>query len=189
MNHWNSNKSRMFVILLQHCTKNLTQSLKSNGRYEAMNYSKDVISLITIIRYVAHPHDDTTEVTMDLLTSNLALYTKFMTSEDDIEAFYGKFNTMADTINVHGGSSRYHTQLYAYHLAILCVEKILNTTTISKVKLEKVQKDAKNSACEEYLSCLFILVADSCRFQGIKRALDNQFYWIRIRILPPYLRP
>ena len=30
-------------------------------------------------------------------------------------------------------------------------------------------------SCEEYLSCLFILVADGGRFQGLKRALDNQY--------------
>ena len=40
---------------------------------------------------------------------------------------------------------------------------------------KKFQKDAKNSAYEDYLSYLFILVADSGRFQGLRRALDNQF--------------
>ena len=35
--------------------------------------------------------------------------------------------------------------------------------------------DAKKSACEEYFLCLFISVANSGRFQGLKRALDNQF--------------
>ena len=41
--------------------------------------------------------------------------------------------------------------------------------------MEKVQKDSKSSACEEYLSCLFILVSDSDCFQGLNRALDKQF--------------
>ena len=30
-------------------------------------------------------------------------------------------------------------------------------------------------SCEEYLSCLCILVADEGRFQGLKRAVDNQY--------------
>ena len=30
-------------------------------------------------------------------------------------------------------------------------------------------------SCEEYLSCIFILVADGGRFQGLKRALYNQY--------------
>ena len=70
-----------------------------------MNGSKYVIALITIIRDVAHQRDDTTQGTMALVTSNLSLYTTFMTSENDTKEFYGMFNAMVDTINFHGGSS------------------------------------------------------------------------------------
>ena len=142
--HWKANNYRMFAILLQYCPKDLTQRIKPNGRYYAVNDIKDVIALITMIRDVVHQNYDNTQGTMALLTSNLALYTTFMTSEDDIEEFYGTFNAMADTINVHGGRSGYHPHLYVDHLAILLVERILDLTTISKGKLERVQKDAKN---------------------------------------------
>ena len=112
---------------------------------------------------------------MALVTSDLALYTTFMTSEDDTEEFYGTFNAMAENINVHGGSAGYHPHLYVDPLAIFLVESMMDLTTISKGELERVQKDANKSACEEYLLCLFILVANSGCFQGLKRALDNQF--------------
>ena len=135
--HWKENKSRMFAILIQHCPKDLTQSLKSTGRYEAVNYSKDVNYLIKMIRDVAHQYDDTTQGTMDLVKSNLALYTTFITSEDDTEEFYGTFNTMEDMINVHCGSAGYHPQLYADHITLLCVARELDQTTISKDELEK----------------------------------------------------
>ena len=58
--HWKANMSRMFAILLQHCPKDLMQKIKLNGRYEALNNSKYVIALITMIRDVAHQNDDTT---------------------------------------------------------------------------------------------------------------------------------
>ena len=61
------------------------------------------------------------------------------------------------------------------YITLLCVERELDSTTISKDGLEKVQKDPKKSACEEYLSCLFILVPDSGSFQRLNIALDNQF--------------
>ena len=48
-----------------------------------MNGSKDVIALITIIRDMAHQNDDTIQVTMALVTSDLDIYTTFMTIEDD----------------------------------------------------------------------------------------------------------
>ena len=54
MKHWKANKSHMFAILIQHCSKDLTQRLKSNGRYEAVNEGEDVISPITMMRDVDH---------------------------------------------------------------------------------------------------------------------------------------
>ena len=78
--HWKAKRSRMFAILLQHCPKDLTQQLKSNSRYEAVSESNYAIALITIIFYVAHHHGDTTQGTMYLVTSDLALYTTVMTS-------------------------------------------------------------------------------------------------------------
>ena len=59
-----------------------------------------------MINDVVHRHDDTTQGNMALVKGDLSLYTTFMTSEDDTEAFYGMFNAMADTINVHGRSDR-----------------------------------------------------------------------------------
>ena len=130
----------------------MTQRIKSNGRYEAVNDIKDVIALITMIHGVVHQHYDNIQGTMALLTSNLALYTTFMTSEDDIEEFYGTFNSMADRINVHGGSAGYDPHLYVDHHAILLVERILDLTTISKGELERVQKDAKNQHVKSIFS-------------------------------------
>ena len=77
MKHCKANKSHMFAILLQQFLKDLTQRLKLNGRYEAVNYSKDVIALITMICDVDHQHDDTTQGTMALVTSELALFPTF----------------------------------------------------------------------------------------------------------------
>ena len=85
--HWKANKYRMFEKLLQHFPKDFFQRLKSNGMYNAVNYSKDFIALITIIRDVPHQHDDTTRGTMALVTSDMDIYTTFMTSEDDTEEF------------------------------------------------------------------------------------------------------
>ena len=42
-------------------------------------------------------------------------------------------------------------------------------------EIEKVMKDAERQSCDEYLACLFILVADGGMHQGLKRALDNQY--------------
>ena len=80
-----------------------------------------------MINDVVHQHDDTTQGNMALVKSYLSLYTTFMTSEDDTEAFYGTFNAMADTIDFHGGSDRYHPLIYADHITLLCVDRELFT--------------------------------------------------------------
>ena len=36
-------------------------------------------------------------------------------------------------------------------------------------------RDAERQSCDKYLACLFILVADGGRQQGLKQALDNQY--------------
>ena len=42
-------------------------------------------------------------------------------------------------------------------------------------ELKKLIIDAERQSCDEYLACLFIMVADGGRYQGLKRALDNQY--------------
>ena len=120
--HLEENKSRIFVILLQYYPKDLMQRLKSNNRYYDVNDTKDVILLVTMIRDVAHAHDDTTQGTIAIVASNVALYTTFMSSSDDTDDFYRTFLAMVETINVHGGSARYHPQLYDDHFNALCKE-------------------------------------------------------------------
>ena len=47
--------------------------------------------------------------------------------------------------------------------------------TNTALTTEKVMLDAERGSCDEYLACLFILVADGDRYQGLKQALDNQY--------------
>ena len=39
--------------------------------------------------------------------------------------------------------------------------------------IQRVLIDAERQSCDEYLACLFILVAEGGRYQCLKRALDN----------------
>ena len=51
----------------------------------------------------------------------------------------------------------------------------MDPETCNPTELKQVMDDAERMSCEEYLSCLFILVDDGGRFQGLKRALYNQY--------------
>ena len=57
---------------------------------------------------------------------------------------------------------------------VSCLNVVLDDDSDTD-NLKKVIADAERTSCDEYLACLFILVADGGRYQGLKRALDNQY--------------
>ena len=79
-----------------------------------------------------------------------------------------------DTINTHEGSAGRHPKLFNEHVARLMSERGLDPDNDDTDDLQKVLLDTDRGSCDEYLACLFILVADGGRYQGLKQALDNQ---------------
>ena len=79
------------------------------------------------------------------------------------------------TINTHGGCAGHHPQLVAEYGQRLCKDPGLDPETCNPTELKEVMDDEERMSCKEYLLCLFILVADGGRFQGLKHALDNQY--------------
>ena len=172
--NWKNNRSRMFATVLQHCPEDLVQRLKSKDRWTTINTGKDVISLTRMIRDLAHAHDDTTQGTMAIVASDVALYTTYMSKSETPVSFNRTFQANVDTINTHGGCAGRHPELVSQHLVRLMLERNLQPDG-DENDMKKVKDDAERAACDEYLSCLFILVADGGRYQGLKRALDNQY--------------
>ena len=68
-----------------------------------------------------------------------------------------------------------HPKLFDEHVARLMSERDLDPESDDTDGLQKVLLDAECGSCDKYLACLFILVADGGRYQGLKRALDNQY--------------
>ena len=89
-------------------------------------------------------------------------------------AFCHTFQANVDTINTHGGCTGRHPKLVDEHVARLMSERGLEDDSDTD-DLKKVIADAERTSCDGYLACLFILVADGGRYQGLKRALDNQY--------------
>ena len=44
-------------------------------------------------------------------------------------------------------------------------------------------KDAERQSCDKYIACLFILVADGARYQGLSKPWITSILWIRMPIL------
>ena len=112
---------------------------------------------------------------MAIVASDESLYMMYMNKTEKPVDFCRTFQATVDTINTHGGCSGHHPQLVAEFVKRLCKEGGLDPETCDPTELKEVMDDAEQMSCEEYLSCLFILVTDGGRSQGIKRALDNQY--------------
>ena len=167
--------SPLYAIVLQHCPDDLVQRLKSKERWPDTNAGKDVITLTCMIDDLAHAHNDTTQGTMAIVASDMALYTTYMSKSESHVMFNYTFQANVDTINTHSGCAERHPELVTQHLERLMFEINLALDDDAK-ELKKVKADAERVACDEYLSCLFTLVADDGRYQGLKHALDNQYH-------------
>jgi predicted transcriptional regulator len=78
------------------------------------------------------------------------------------------------TINTHGGCTGCHPKLIQEHITRLMSERDLDENGNSD-DLKNVIVDSEHSSCDKYLACLFILVTNGGRYQGLKQALDNQY--------------
>ena len=158
----------MFAIFLQHCPSDLVQRLKYKDLWTVTFAKRDVIGLPKMIRDVAHAHDDTIQGTMAIVASDMTLYTTYMSKSETPAAFCCMFQANMDTINAHGGSAGRHPKLFNDHVARLMSERSLDPESDDTEGLQKVIIDAERQSCDEYLACLFILVADGGRYQGLK---------------------
>ena len=122
---------------------------------------------------MAHAHDDTTQGTMAIVASDMTLYTTYMSKSETPASFCCMLQANVDTINTHGGSAGRHPKLFEEHVACLISERGLDSDSDDTDGLKKVLLDAERGSCDEYLACLFILVADGGRYQGLKQALDT----------------
>eukprot|EP00957_Ditylum_brightwellii_P164177 12500108-Ditylum_brightwellii.AAC.1 len=68
-----------------------------------------------MIRDVTHAHDDKTQGTMAIVTSNMTLYMTFMSKAKMPVAFSGTFQVNMDTINAHGGCVGRHPKMLDEH--------------------------------------------------------------------------
>ena len=106
-----------------------------------------------MIHDVLHAHNDTTQGTMAIVTSDMTLYTIFMSKAKTPVAFYCMFQANVDTINTHGGCASRHPQLFDVHVARLMSEHGLEDDSDTD-DLKKVIADAERTSCDEYLACL-----------------------------------
>ena len=125
----------MFAIVLQHCPADLVQRIKSKDLWAETTLGKDVIALTRVICDIAHAHDDTTQGTIAIVTSDMALYTTYMSKSETPVAFSCTFQANIDTINTHGGFAGRHPELVKEYVDRLMAERGLDhDSDVDKIK-------------------------------------------------------
>ena len=172
---WEENKARMYNLVLLQCPRALETQLKTLSDWENISSDQDVVELLLLIRDVTHKHDETKQGTMALVESDLLLYLSHMKTGDDPDDFMRLFKAQVDTINAHGGQAGLHPRLLNEHYDELVEYHPKDAKDLTSEERLALTTQARKESCEEYLSCLFIRVADNARYKGLKTTLDNQF--------------
>ena len=92
------------------------------------------------------------------------------------------FTAQVDTINANGGSVGFHNGVYNKHtLSLWDRYLVISDLLVAMIPAEKLalenrlQKEAMDSSCKDYLACLFLLLADKESFKPVTTDLSNNY--------------
>ena len=103
---------------------------------------------------------------MATMDADADLYLSIQRPDQSKEEFYKTFTVQVETINANGGSAGFHNGVYNKHTMALWDRDLVTDASIAamsptkKLALEnRLQKEVMESSYEEYLACLFLLLA------------------------------
>ena len=104
---------------------------------------------------------------MATVEANEDLYLGMQRPDQSTDDFYKTFTAQVDTINLNRSNAGFHKCVYKKHMMSLRDSDLFTADSIAamrpanKLALEnRLQEEAIESICEEYLACLFLLLAD-----------------------------
>ena len=174
---WENSQTRMFNLTLQHCTPELEDKLKVTSGYKDVYQERDPITLLALIRDVAHDHTEDKNEVMACVESDLALYTCAQGPKQTNLDYAKHFRAQVKTVMAHGGQPWSHPSLAKLLGADIRKEMYGSKPEgeLEDEELELVRKEATAKANEKYLACLFIALADAGRYSELKQELCNAY--------------
>ena len=83
------------------------------------------------------------------------------------------FTLTVDTINANGGVAGWNPKLFKIHqeatMSMQEMEIVQMDGPAAAEERIRIEEEASELACTEYLACLFLLLADDERFKTLKR--------------------
>ena len=84
---WDENQPRAYNLVLQHCPPELETRLTSQAKWEQVRADRDVVSLLKMIRDIAHNHDENKPGLMAIIECDLELSLGFQDKTQTCDDF------------------------------------------------------------------------------------------------------
>jgi hypothetical protein len=180
---WEENNLKGYSLVLEHCPNELEAELRNQDAWEQVEARTSVVGVLVLIRDLQYNKTDRKRSIMATVEADFDLYSCAQTSNQTTSDYYKVFTSTVDTINANGGKAGFHPAVYGRHLITAAVREGMTTETLAAMTTDlqrdeikaRVDAAAKESACGEYLACLFLLLSDNNRFAALKTNLDNNF--------------
>ena len=88
---WEENRPRAYNLVLQHCPPELETRLTSQARWEKVRADGNVVSLLKMIRDIAHNHDENKPGLMAIIECDLELSLRFQDKTQTCDDFMTVF--------------------------------------------------------------------------------------------------
>ena len=166
--------------MLQHCLKELKAELWNKDSWKTEEDMRSKIAILLLIWDMNFNKTDRKMSIMANVEADADLYLGTQRPDQSTDEFYKTFTPQVDTINAHRGRSGFHNGVYNKNMLALWDRDLVNTDLLAamipteKTTLEnRLQKEAMESSCKEYLVCLFILLVEGERFNAVMAELSN----------------
>ena len=98
-------------------------------------------------------------------------------SSETTEEYFDIFEDRRNTVNAHDGQAGYHEGIFKKAMIKIMDNSNKTTADVDRdhILKKEIEESAMTASSEEFLACLFILLADNGRYKGLKINMANDF--------------
>ena len=114
---------------------------------------------------------------MAIVECAVEMNTTTQKSSETTEKYFNIFGARRNTVNAHDGRAGYHEGIFKKAMVKIMDEKNKTTAKVDggPVLKKDIEEAGMTTSSEEFIACLFILLADNGRYKGLKIELANDF--------------
>ena len=130
-----------------------------------------------MLRDITHNMKESKQGVMAIVECAAEINTTAQKSSEMTEEYFKISEARGNTVNAHDGRAGYHKGIFKKAMIKIMDENNKTTAEVDgyPVLNKEIEEEAMTASSEEFLACLFILLADNGRNKGLKIDLANDF--------------